>query len=169
MCFPVVLVHGWKSHPRIWKRFLFLLEQRSIPSWNFNYSSMPDPGLADITLALGKFIQRQRDETGYDGPVDIVCHCMGTCISRYLLEIVDSHRQREHVRQLIGLGPPNNGSSIAELFCDPDLGREMAGRLSGTFIPDGFDPAGDTIVREFRPGSSTMAHLRNAKRRHDVR
>jgi triacylglycerol lipase len=130
---------------------------------------MPDPGLADITLALGKFIQRQRDETGYDGPVDIVCHCMGTCISRYLLEIVDLHRQREHVRQLIGLGPPNNGSSIAELFCDPDLGREMAGRLSGTFIPDGFDPAGDTIVREFRPGSSTMAHLRNAERRHDVR
>jgi triacylglycerol lipase len=130
---------------------------------------MKDPGLADIAHALGDFIRIRREEAGYDGPVDIICHCMGTCISRYLLEIIDGTNHRERVRQLVGLGPPNNGSSIAELFCDPGLGQEMIEKLSGTFIPVGFDPAEDTIVREFRPGSSTMALLRNAERRGDIR
>jgi hypothetical protein len=100
---------------------------------------MSDPCLADIANALGDFIHQKRDETRYDGPVDMVCHCMGTCISRYLLEIIDKTDYRENARQLIGLGPPNNGSSIAELFCDPCLGREIAGRLAGTFIPEGLD------------------------------
>jgi triacylglycerol lipase len=44
-----------------------------------------------------------------------------------------------------------------------------SGRLTGTFISEGLDPSGDTIVREFRPGSSTMARLRNTERRPDVR
>jgi triacylglycerol lipase len=165
---PVVLVHGWKSHPGVWKRFLPLLGKRSIPSWNFSHCSMQDPCLADIAQALGDFIRIKREETAYDGPVDLVCHCMGTCISRYLLEIIDERRHQEHVRQIIGLGPPNNGSSIAELFCEPGIGQEMVDRLSGVFIPEGYDPAEDTIVREFRPGSSTMAILRNAERRTDV-
>lgn len=165
---PVVLVHGWKSHPGVWKRFLPFLEERSIPSWNFNYCSMHDPCLADIAHALGDFILKRREETAYDGPVDMVCHCMGTCISRYLLEIIDITNRQERVRQIIGLGPPNNGSSIAELLCEPGIGQEMVDRLSGVFIPEGFDPAEDSIVREFRPGSSTMAMLRNTERRADI-
>jgi triacylglycerol lipase len=166
---PVVLVHGWKSHPGVWKRFLPFLEERSIPSWNFSHCSMQDPCLADIASALGNFMKTHREETGYDGPVDMVCHCMGTCISRYLLEIIDGTDRKENVRQLIGLGPPNNGSSIAELFCDPGLGQAMIGLLTGVFIPEGFDPAKDTIVREFRPGSPTMTAMRNTERRPDVR
>jgi triacylglycerol lipase len=167
--YPVVLVHGWKSHSGVWKRFLPFLAEKSIPFWNFNYGGMQDPCLNDLSHALGDFIRIRRDETGYDGPVDIICHCMGTCISRYLLEIIDGTKRRERVRQLVGLGPPNNGSSIAELFCDPGLGQEMIEGLSGIFIPEGFDLAEDTIVREFRPGSSTMARLRNADRRTDIR
>ena len=43
----------------------------------------------------------------------------GPGVSEYMLEILDREEQNVEVRQLIGLGPPNNGSSIAELFCDP--------------------------------------------------
>ena len=41
-----------------------------------------------------------RDETGYDGALDTVSHSMGTCITRYWLEVMDGKEHEEHVRQL---------------------------------------------------------------------
>jgi len=164
---PVVLVHGWKSHPGIWNRFMPQLGNASFSSWNYGYDSYDNPSLAGIAADLQSFIGDKRDETGYDGPLDFVCHCMGTVVARYLLEVLDGGARREKVRLLIGLGPPNNGSSIAELFYDMDHGPDMIDRLTGVFIPKGYDPLDDRIVREFRPGSRPMRRLRDAGLRND--
>lgn len=165
---PVVLVHGWKSHPGIWNRFMPLLGRASISSWNYGYDALDDPSLAGIATGLRSFITEKRDASGYDGPLDFVCHCMGTVVARYLLEVLDCGAHCERVRLLIGLGPPNNGSSIAELFHDADHGPDMIDRLTGVFIPDGYDPLGDRIVREFRPDSRPMRQLRGAGLRSDI-
>jgi hypothetical protein len=37
--------------------------------------------------------------------VDTISHSMGTCITRYFLEVMDRAHHAAHVRQLIGLGP----------------------------------------------------------------
>ncbi len=165
---PVILVHGWKSHPGIWNRFIPLLTSESFCPWSYGYDSLEDPSLADIAAGLRSFIGEKREETGYDGPLDFVCHCMGTVVARYLLEVMDRGVHREKVRLLIGLGPPNNGSSIAELFHDRDHGPDMIDRLTGVFIPEGYDPLCDRIVQEFRPGSSPMKRLRAAGLRSDL-
>ena len=102
------------------------------------------------------------------GSIDVVCHSIGSCITRYLLEVMDGSARHEQVRQLIAIGPPNNGSSLAELFCDPVIGPEITKRLVGTFVPENFDPAADVIVQACRPGSMTMTVLREAGIRPDI-
>jgi hypothetical protein len=82
---------------------------------------------------------------------------------------MDGTRRREHVRQLIGLGPPNNGSALAELFHDPEQGSAIIKGLTGVFVPEGYDPEADTIVQDVRPGSRVMAELRSAGIRQDIR
>ena len=129
---------------------------------------MHDAGTEAIAIALQDYIHAKRRETGYDGPVDLVCHSMGTCIARYLLEVIDGGAQEEQVRLLVGIGPPNNGSSMAELFNDPDRGPEVIQDLAGVFVPRDYDPADDIIVQEFRPGSGTVAALRAAGTRSDI-
>jgi hypothetical protein len=93
---------------------------------------------------------------------------MGTCIVRYLLEVVDGTERTQAVRQLIGLGPPNNDSALAELFYDPKRGEEIINRLPQVFVPQGFDPAADRIVQDVRPGSPVMHSLRTAGLRSDI-
>ena len=165
---PAVLVHGWKSHPGVWKRLIPHLEAAAIPYQVFDHSSMSDATPAEIAAVFRDYLAQVRDETGYAGPVDMVCHSMGTCIARYLLEVIDGGRREERVRQLIGLGPPNNGSSMAELFNDPEYGPEVIDRLAGVFVPRNYDPADDVIVQEFRPGSRTITALQSAKARNDI-
>jgi hypothetical protein len=124
--------------------------------------------LADLAGTLEQFIHEKQDETGYEGEIDIVGHCMGTCVSRYMVEVLDRETRRIAVRQLIGLGPPNNGSSIAELFCDPIHGPGKIRELSGSFFPHGCNPSTDRIVQEFRPGSTMMKTLASAGLRPDI-
>ncbi|HDR73126.1 MAG TPA: alpha/beta fold hydrolase [Methanoculleus sp.] len=166
---PVVLVHGWRSHSGIWNRLVPLLEDSSAPCWRFSHPGMDGSApLAEIAVALQGFIARMREEAGYAGPVDIVCHSMGTCVARYLLEVRDSPDRAESVRQLIGIGPPNNGSAMAELFCHPTYGPEVIDRLAGMFVPRPYDPAEDAIVQDVRPGSAFMGVLRAAGLRDDI-
>ncbi len=124
--------------------------------------------LPEISGALGEYLRGVRNENGWYGPVDIVCHSMGTCIVRYLLEVTDGTVRSQAVRQLIGLGPPNNGSALAELFNDPVRGEEIINRLTGVFVPQGFDPVSDRIVQDVRPGSPVMRTLRTAGLRPDI-
>lgn len=163
---PVVLVHGWKSRPGVWKRLVPQIESASIPCRVFDYSGMmSDIPLPEIAAALGDHISLMREETGYAGPVDMVCHSVGSCVARYLLEVME---REEKVRQLICLGPTNNGSSLSELFNDPEHGPQILDRLAGVFVPRRYDPADDVIAQEVRPGSRTIAALREAKPRHDI-
>ena len=69
---------------------------------------------------------------------------------------------------MIGLGPPNNGSALAELFHDPKHGEEIINKLTGIFVPQGFDPASDRIVQDVRPGSPVMHRLCTAGLRSDI-
>ncbi len=166
---PVVLVHGWKSHPGIWNRLTPRLNETGIPYWSFDFTSLDGASMEEIAGALGRFIATKREEQDYNGSVDVVCHSIGSCIARYLFEVTDGHTRHEQVRQLIAIGPPNNGSSLAELFCDPVVGPAITERLCGTFVPQNFDPVADVIVQACRPGSATMTALREAGIRPDIR
>jgi triacylglycerol lipase len=166
---PVVLVHGWKSHPRVWKRLVLRLEGLGVSAWSFDHSGMRGESAPAVAAAMRDYIRGMREESGYGGPIDVVCHSMGTLAARYLLEVIDGERREEPVRSLIGIGPPNNGSSMAELFNDPDHGPEIIRRLAGTFVPHGYEPADDAIVQDLRPGSRVMATLRTAGLRDDIR
>ncbi len=165
---PVVLVHGWNSHPGVWNRLVPRLEAASLPFWRFDHSAMAGEGLAGRAVALETYVDEMRDRTGYDGPVDLVCHSIGACIARQCLEVADGAARKARVRHLIMLGPPNNGSALAELFSDPDRGPEVVGRLAGVFVPPDFDPLADPIVQHVRPGSRTMRALRAAGVRDDI-
>ena len=165
---PVVLVHGWNSHPGIWNQLVPRLSAASVPVWKFDHTRMNNADILKRAGALALYITSMRDESGYTGPVDIVSHSVGTCITRYLLEVIDGTERKERVRQLIGLGPPNNGSALAELFHDPLMGGEIINRLTGIFVPPGFDPAADAIVQDVRPKSPAMHALRLAGIRPDI-
>ncbi|HII99560.1 MAG TPA: acetyltransferase [Methanoregula sp.] len=165
---PVILVHGWNSHPGAWKQLAGILDDRKIPFARFDHSGSGGQDLEQIASALGRFIALWREETGHFGPVDIVSHSVGTCITRYYLEVCDGMRREEKVRQLIGLGPPNNGSALAELFVHPVHGPAIINRLTGIFVPAGFDPAADAIVQDVRPKSPFMERLRCAGTRPDI-
>ncbi len=166
--YPVILVHGWNSHPGVWKRLIIRLEAEGIPYRSFDHSRMRDRGVPDISALLGDYLTAVRDEIGWSSPVDFVCHSMGTCIARYLLEVLDGTTRTHAVRQLIGLGPPNTGSALVELLHDPVRGEEMINRLTGVFVPRGFDPATDRLVQDVRPGSPVIRSLRTAGLRPDI-
>ena len=166
--YPVILVHGWNSYPGVWKRLVVRLEAAGIPYRKFDHTRMKGSALPEIAESLLDYLREVRDDSGWSGPVDIVCHSVGTCIVRYLLEVVDGTDRTQAVRQLIGLGPPNNGSSLAELFNDPKHGEEIINRLTGIFVPQGFDPAADRIVQDVRPGSPVIHSLRTAGLRTDI-
>jgi hypothetical protein len=165
---PVILVHGWNSHPGVWNRLIPRLDAARIPYSRFSHEKMAHESLPHIAEALRDHVRQYRDDTGYDGPLDTVSHSLGTCITRYCLEVMDGTEHREHVRQLIGLGPPNNGSALAQLFNDPEHGATIINRLTGVFVPEGFDPEKDKMVQDVRPESQVMAELRIAGIRKDI-
>lgn len=165
---PVILVHGWNSHPGAWNRLVSRLDAAGIVSARFDHTGMNGEPMGKIAAALGAWCTAWRNESGWTGPVDMVCHSVGTCIARYYLEVDDGEARRERVRQLIGLGPPNTGSALAELFTHPRHGQEVIDRLSGVFVPRGYDPATDAIVQDVRPGSTFMERLRAAGIRSDI-
>jgi triacylglycerol lipase len=166
--YPVILVHGWNSHPGIWKKLVVHLENSGIPYRKFDHTGMQGSPLPEIAESLHNFLLAARDENGWTGPVDIVCHSLGTCIVRYLLEVVDGTERNHRVRQLIGLGPPNTGSALAELFSDPKHGKRIIDKLTGVFVPKGFDPAADRLVQDVRPGSAVIHNLLTAGLRPDI-
>jgi len=99
---PVVLVHGWNSYCGIWSKLAAGLEEKSIPYWNYDHTTMRGSSVAEIALSLQDYIRGMRKKTVWNENLDPVCHSMGTCAARYLVEVIDGETQNEKVRQLIG-------------------------------------------------------------------
>lgn len=166
---PLLLIHGWKSHPGIWRR---LLEKVPLPSelvWSFDYSNLHKSTISHIAHQLKSFLHERRKEAGYSGPIDIVCHSMGGYVTRYYLEVLDGKKREEKVRQLIEIGVPNQGSSMAEIFNDPVHGPQVIQVLSGEFVPRRYEPEHDVNVQGLRIRSRETGELRKAGIRSDIR
>lgn len=165
---PVVLVHGWNHHPGIWNRLTPLLEQEGVPVWTFDFSRLERPSIPSVASAFGAFLAARRDETGRGGRIDVVCHSLGTCAARYYLEVMAPESPAGSVRQLIGLGAPNTGSALADLFLDPARGSAICRTLAGIFVPEGRDLSDDPLVRDVCHGSRVMQEFQRAGLRRDI-
>jgi triacylglycerol lipase len=53
-------------------------------------------------------------------------------------------------------------------FFDPKRGEDIINKLTGVFVPRGFDPLSDRIVQNVRPGSAVMQRLRSAGLQSDI-
>ena len=63
--YPVILVHGWNSHPRVWKRRVVRLEAAGIPYRKFDHTEMQGSALPEIDESLYNYLREVRDETGW--------------------------------------------------------------------------------------------------------
>jgi triacylglycerol lipase len=70
--------------PRGLEEAVIRLDEEEIHYRRFDHTGMRDRGLPEISRALDAYLKKVRPECGWTGPVDIVCHSMGTCIVRYL-------------------------------------------------------------------------------------
>ena len=165
---PVILVHGWKSHPGIWKNLITELNRHSIPNYSFNHTKMTDASPHEIALALQDYLRTLRTTTDYSGPVDIITHSMGGMATRYLLEVIDSTDREILVRQLILIAAPNNGSTMAEIFNHPEHGPDVRRTLAGVFVPYQYDPAQDRCVQGIRIQGKETAEVKQAGLREDI-
>lgn len=165
---PVLLIHGWKSHPGVWNRLVDALSMPSDLVWSFTYTHLHSDPIPAIARELQQFIRKKRDELGYEGEIDIVCHSMGGYVARYYAEVLDGRERKEKVRQLIGIGVPNRGSSMAEIFNDPVHGPDVIQVLSGVFVPNRYIPSQDINVQGLRIRSPDTATLCQAGLRSDI-
>ena len=90
---------SWLAEPsrHIWNRFIPRLSHEGIPFGNFDHTAMNGASVEEIAAALQEYICMKREETGYQGRIDIVCHSMGGGIARYLLEVLDGTTRHEQV------------------------------------------------------------------------
>ena len=165
---PVVLVHGWKSHPGIWNRLVPRLNEEGISFWSFDYTRLDGASMEVIAGTLRDFIATQREEQGYSGSIDMVCHSIGSCIARYLLEVMDGTTRHERVRQLIAIGPPNNGSALAEPLLRPGDRAGNYCQAQWHLRPPKFRSGSRCHRPGVPPGSPVMAALRAAGIRPDI-
>jgi PKD repeat protein len=116
---PVVLIHGLRSDGKVWDGLEGELKKNGIQSWNFEYNTANDP--RDTAQKLDAFITEKRRTYlpgGYSGKIDIVCHSMGSIVSRWWMEPLGHGNE---VRQWIGIAPAHGGSAFADL-ADTDTG-----------------------------------------------
>ena len=117
----MILVHGWNSHPGIWNRLGARYKKAGIPCRNFDHTGMRGSAISEISKSFSYYIRDVRDENNWYGPVDIVCHSLGSLIVRHLLEVVDGKERNQAVRQLITISSSNTGSTLAELHYDKKI------------------------------------------------
>jgi|GEM_PF-2149318 len=111
---PVVLIHGWMGDPSTFNRLIERLKNNGYSDdeiWIFDFKKYNNYDPRDIAKLLKAEIKNKRDQYGYRGKVDIVCHSMGALVSRWYIEKLDG---KQEVRQWIGIAPANNGAAIAD-------------------------------------------------------
>jgi pimeloyl-ACP methyl ester carboxylesterase len=123
----VVLLHGIARSARSLRRMQAALEAAGFATLNLDYQSRSKSLqvlVADICPAIAEFTSR------VDGPMHVVAHSMGGLLARAYL----AKHPPPRLGRVILLGPPNNGSEIADRF------RHLA--MYRAF----FGPAGQQLV-----------------------
>ena len=132
----VVLLHGIARSARSFGKMQSALEAVGFATLNLDYQSRAkslEALVADIHPVIAAFASR------VDGPVNFVAHSMGALLARaYLARHPPSGR-------VLLLGPPNNGSEIADRFGHLALYRAF------------FGPAGQQLTTA--PDAATRALL----------
>jgi pimeloyl-ACP methyl ester carboxylesterase len=134
----VVLLHGIARSARSFRKMQAALEAAGYATLNLDYRSRErslEALVADIHPAILAFA------AGVDGPLHFVAHSMGGLLARAYI----ARQQPQRLGRVLMLGPPNNGSEIADRF------RHLA--LYRAF----FGPAGQQLAT--RPDAATRALL----------
>ena len=122
---PVVLVHGFDSHPEIWRGTELVVRDAGREPL-FIHWSPPEAGADTARTArevLLPSIERTLAEAGHgpDAPFDVITHSMGGLMMRLLLEQPEPGREIAHrVGALAMLSPPHHGAGtgVARIGCD---------------------------------------------------
>jgi pimeloyl-ACP methyl ester carboxylesterase len=134
----VVLLHGIARSARSLRRMEAVLDAAGFATLNLDYQSRSkslEALVADIFPAISDFAAH------VEGPVHFVAHSMGGLLARAFLAKYPLPRPGS----VILLGPPNNGSEIADRICHLALYRAF------------FGPAGQQLTTT--PDAATKALL----------
>ena len=153
---PAILVHGWKSRPRYGNNLHRSSRKTISTGFSIIRHLMKLLQMEGSRNLLRILSQQKEKRTILLGSVDIVCHSIGSCIARYLLEVNDGRALHERVRQPIAIGPPNNGSSLAELSAIRSSAPLFTGRLCETFVARNFQSCGRPC---HRPSLSSREYI----------
>jgi pimeloyl-ACP methyl ester carboxylesterase len=134
----VVMLHGMARSARSFRRMQGALDAAGFVTLNVDYQSRAkslEALVADIHPAVSEFAAR------VDGPVNFVAHSMGGLLTRAYL----ARHPPSRLGRVLLLGPPNNGSEIADRFGHLALYRAF------------FGPAGQQLTTA--PDAATRALL----------
>ncbi len=155
---PVVLIHGFDSHPDIWRGTERLLRDAGRVPILLHWRPRTE-GARTKETAVDVILPAIRDglvAAGFeaDAPFDVVTHSLGGLLMRVLLERAADHGDvglPERVGSLAMLSPPHRGArtGIATIAC--------AGYR---------DPAWRDIVCDLKPGSELLRELGPRKPEH---
>lgn len=134
----VVMLHGIARSARSFRKMQAALEAAGFATLNLDYRSRTrslEALVDDIHPAISAFA------VGIDGPLHFVAHSMGGLLTRAYI----ARHPPQRLGRVLMLGPPNNGSEIADRF------RHLA--LYRAF----FGPAGQQLATT--PDAATRALL----------
>ncbi|MET7331015.1 alpha/beta fold hydrolase [Nonomuraea sp. NPDC005650] len=166
---PVVLVHGTLANMTItWFTLSPLLRNQGYCVFAFNYGqegALPGLGLpgasrpggvARVDRSAGElaaFVDRVLRATGAR-EVDVVGHSQGGMMPRYYLKFLGGARK---VGTLVGLAPPNHGTTIHGLSRIPGV-PELIATAGGQAVRDQI--AGSALLRRLNEGGDTVPGVR---------
>ena len=150
-----MLVHGFDSHPDIWRGTERVLREAGRTSVLIHWRP-PVPGARSRETAVSVLLPAIGDgleAAGYprDAPFDVVTHSMGGLLMRLLLEHTDLHGDPTlpaRVGSLAMLSPPHQGARTG-----------IAGIACGTYR----DPLWRDIVCDLKAGSALLERLGSTK------
>jgi pimeloyl-ACP methyl ester carboxylesterase len=134
----VVLLHGIARSARSFRKMQAALQAAGYATLNLDYQSRARPLdtlVADIHPAISAFAG------AVDGPLHFVAHSMGGLLTRAYI----ARHQPQRLGRVLMLGPPNNGSEIADRLRNLAMYRAF------------FGPAGQQLATA--PDDATRALL----------
>jgi pimeloyl-ACP methyl ester carboxylesterase len=107
---PVLLIHGYKSGPEVWDKWLPELEKEGIKAKAVHFPIDDDCGSSEShAQQLDTIVQRFKTETRAD-KINVVAHSKGGLDTRLYLA---NDLSNDDIANLIMIGTPNLGSPLA--------------------------------------------------------